>query len=764
MNKLKLVLILLTFTFFTIIITLFVRANTTPKHMTLNAPHGQVTIDRDEHLIPHINALNDDRDAFYALGYVHAEDRLWQLEFQRRVAAGRLSEIFGDQTIKQDEYLRTWGFYRAATKAWDAMDENTKEIVRAYTQGVNAYVNNHTLPMQFYLLRTKPEPWTNIDSIAWQKMMAWTLDSSWQRKIKNYWVAKETSDNKIDFYFPPYPETAQTILSDRNLSSVNLFASKKQTPNSHNNLGNAITSALKNHAQITTKIRNQLGFNDSEGKGSNAWVVSGKMTTTGKPILADDVHLALSSPSLFYLVDMRGPTLHVTGASIAGLPIIAIGHNDHIAWGVTHSYTDTQDLYIENNDTKVITRKEIIYVKGQKPIEYLVQESNHGPIISTVTEAGKINQHVAIKWVALEPNDTTAISFAKINYATNWQEFVNALQYYVSPPQNFVYADTAGNIGYYLSGKIPLRSNWVGTFPITAAQQHEWQGYIPFSQLPHTYNPPEGFIATANNKIATDHYPYSLTFRWNVPPYRVNRIVDVLQRGKVSVQNTIALQMDTSSYLWLDMKSILLSTKPRDTNSRLALAILRDWDGRFDLNSQAASIFAYWYQALLQSTSQANESLNTLDPAFLVKELNNGICYASYTKITDCQQHLSNTLAAAMTMLIREHGKQWQWSQVHHAVFEEAVIGKSKVVGWIWNRTASTAGGDYTVNVGTYEPDTMNQKMGPAYRQIIDLSNMDNSLFVIPLGERDDPLNLHYNDLLSSWVTGRYVQITDNLL
>lgn len=764
MAKLLRALFIITISLITILVGILVRANMPTKHITLNAPHGKVTIDRDKHLIPHIRALNDDRDAFYALGYVHAEDRLWQLEFQRRVAAGRLSELFGEQTIKQDEYLRTWGFYHAAEKAWDAMDEQTKEIVRAYTQGVNAYINNHSLPIQFYLLRTKPEPWTNIDSIAWQKMMAWTLDSSWQRKIKNYWVAKETSNNKIDFYFPPYSDKAHTILSDRNLSDMNLFAAKSKSIKAHTKIGGAITTAFKNHAQITTKIRNQLGFNDNEGKGSNAWVVSGKMTTTGKPILADDVHLALSSPSLFYLVDMRGPTLHVTGASIAGLPIVAIGHNDHIAWGVTHSYTDTQDLYIENNDSKLTSRKEIIYVKGQKSIEYLVQESNHGPIISNVTEAGKINQRIAIKWVALEPNDTTAMSFAKINYATNWQEFVNALEYYISPPQNFIYADKEGNIGYYLSGKIPLRSNWVGTFPVNAAEQHEWHGYIPFTQLPHTYNPPEGYIATANNKIATNHYPYSLTFRWNVPPYRVNRIVDVLHREKVSVENTMRLQMDTMSYLWLDIKSALLNTKPQDANSQIALDLLRNWDGRFDMSSKAATIFAYWYQALLQANHASNESLNTLDPVFLVKQINDGICYASYTDRTNCQQQLSTTLAVAMRKLIIEHGMNWQWSAVHHAIFEEAVIGKSKLIGWIWNRQSSTPGGDYTVNVGTYEPETMNQKIGAAYRQIIDLSNMDNSLYVIPLGERDDPLSLHYNDLLPLWVVGRYVHITDNLL
>lgn len=764
MNKLTRLLLSIFILVILVILMLFVRANTIKRHLTLIAPYGKVMIDRDDHLIPHIRALHDDRDAFYALGYVNAEDRLWQMEVQRRIAAGRLSEIFGDQTIKQDKYLRTWGFYRSAKKAWEVMDDSTKDIVRAYTSGVNAYINTHSLPIQFYLLRTKPEPWTEVDSIAWQKMMAWTLDSSWQRKIKNYWVTHETNKSKVDFYFPPYPDNAHTIVSDRDLSHNELLSMNQSHALNRKRIGRAVVTVLKQHAQITKIIRNQLGFNDAEGKGSNAWVVSGKLTTTGKPILADDVHLTLSSPSLFYLVEMRGPRLHVTGATIAGLPIVAIGHNDHIAWGVTHSYADTQDLYIEDANAKLTSRKEIIYVRGQKPIDYNVKESDHGPIISEVSDAGKINQRIAIKWAALDPNDTTVMSFAKINYATNWQDFVNALQYYVSPPQNFVYADKEGNIGYYLSGKIPRRLNWVGTFPVEPSQQYQWRGYIPFDQLPHVYNPPEGYIATANNKIVSDHYPYSLTFRWNVPPYRINRIVDVLKQQKVSVKNTIALQMDTASYLWRDVKDVLLNTQPQNADSQAALDILKKWDGRFELNSEAATIFAYWYQLLLQSDSHVNESLNSLDPLFLVEQLNKGVCYTSYTNTVDCKQHLSVTLAAATTRLIKEHGRNWAWSEVHHAVFEESVIGKSKLLGWLWNRRSATPGGDYTVNVGTYEPETMNQKMGAAYRQIIDLSNMDNSLYVIPLGERDDPFSIHYNDFLSSWVNGRYVQISDNLL
>lgn len=739
------------------IVYLFIQANSTPKELQLVGLKGGVTIRRDEYNVPHINAEASDLDAFYALGYVHAQDRLWQMEFQRRVAAGTLSEIFGAKTIRQDEYLRTWGFYRAAQQAWVSLDARTKEIVHAYTMGVNAYLQTGVLPVQFYLLRFKPKPWTDIDSIAWQKMMAWSLDTSWQRKIKNYLIARKTGTAAISKIFPPYPASGPIILSDRDLAATS-FASRKAiaAPRAEFN-EQGVDQALRKHLAMNTLVRNELGFQDREGKGSNAWVISGKMTESGKPILANDVHLQLTSPALWYLAELKGPGLHVTGGTIAGLPLVAIGHNEYIAWGVTHSYTDTQDLYIEKQGAPLRLRQETINIRGAQAETIVVRESRHGPVISDVSDAGKIGPLVAIKWPALQDGDTTVSSFVRLNYARNWNEFVAALKYYVTPPQNFLYADTRGNIGYYLPGKIPLRSGWVGTFPISADRKAEWQGYIPFQLLPHSYNPPEGYIAAANNKITSDHYPYSLTFRWNVPPYRSARINDVIRSGKASVNSMAALQADTSSYIWRDLRSTLLKTAPLDASSAKALAILGQWNGRFDVDSEGASVFAYWYQELLQSATIVDGKPAEFDPLFVVQNLQKNICYSSFTTRDNCAEYLGQSLRRAAGGLASEHGADWRWGSVHHAVFQELAIGKVKALGWLWNRSQASPGGDFTVNVGTYDPDTKDQTNGAVYRQIIDLSDFNRSLYVIPLGEQDNPFSLSYNDQLALWLSGKYI-------
>jgi penicillin G amidase len=730
---------------------LMVSANQQTPYSELSAPHGKVIIRRDNFNIPYILALHHDNDAFFALGYVHAQDRFWQMEFQRRVASGTLSEVFGEKTLKQDEYLRTWGFYRASISAWRALDPKTKQLVHAYTQGVNVYLANNKLPLPFYLLRYKPKPWTVIDSIAWQKMMAWNLDSGWQRKIQQHLVAKQVGSKQVESLFPPYPEHAPTILSHRDLQQSNLLLTHVQKSHHVPNASSTIAMpALKQHLATSQAIRNQLGFNDKEGKGSNAWVVSGKLTESGKPILANDVHLPLTSPSLWYLAELKGPTLHVVGATIPGLPLIAIGHNEAIAWGVTHSYVDTQDLYIEDEKTAFTSRDEIINVRGKASIILKVKESKHGPIISSITQAGKVDQFVAIKWVALQEGDTTVASFAKLNYARNWDEFKQALASYVSPPQNFLYADTRGNIGYYLAGRIPLRKDWVGNFPISSKEKREWEGFIPFNELPHVYNPPEGFIATANNKIVPDEYPHSLTFRWNVPPYRAQRIIDEIRRHQVNLENTKALQIDTRSYLWEALRGSLLETVPLDKASKKGLEILKQWDGQVDINSQGATLFAYWYQTLIQG----------VDPQWVVEKLQEKVCYADLTTLVDCQSHLSKTLKDAMTMLIHEQGDdsdKWRWGRVHHAVFQEAGIGKSKAIGWLWNRREPSPGGDFTVNVGTYDAITKEQTIGATYRQVIDLGDFNQSFYVIPLGQVDNPLSLRNNDQLPLWLNGGYV-------
>jgi penicillin amidase len=713
---------------------------------------GPVFIYRDSNGIPHIVAEKSDQDAFFALGFVQAQDRLWQMEFQRHVVSGTLSEIFGKKTIEADEFLRIWGFYRAAKTAWPALDIGSQSAIKHYTAGVNAEISQGHLPLQISLLHYQPKPWDTYDSIAWQKMMAWQLQSSWEKKIKNYIIAQNYGIDKIPYFMPHYPANSPTTLSAEDLIQAGLIKSPSIKTQAVKNLLPKLS--LTNILNIAQNVHAELGYLDFPSKGSNAWVVSGKLTQSGLPILANDIHLALTAPSLWYLVEMKGPTIHVIGASIPGLPAIVVGHNDHIAWGITNGYNDAQDLFIIPSHEKTKTLHEIIYVKGENPIDYNVHISSHGPIISDVTPNMKdLPIHLALEWPALKTKDTTIRSFIDLQYAKNWTSFVNALSYFVTPTQNFVYADIKGNIGYYYPGKLPVREGFSGALPVD--NKYHWSGYIPFNSLPHIYNPKKNFIATANNPAIPDIYPYSLAFRWPIPPYRIERIQDLLKNnGIFTVQKFMAFQGDNVSYFWRDLKSELLTIKPLDQLSKKGLIILQNWDGSFSVTSEAATIFAYW---LKQFNDLWPQSLafgdKWLEPLYLKEKFSD----------PRMQRYLSQSFKKAMVELIKNQGNNpinWQWGKIHKAIFNEVGLGQSKLIGWLWNRSISTAGGNYTINVGTYDPVNFSQIAGATYKQIIDMSDLSNSYYIQPLGESENIFSSFYTNFMNMWSKGEYLKMT----
>ncbi|HEV2614234.1 MAG TPA: penicillin acylase family protein [Gammaproteobacteria bacterium] len=694
---------------------------------------GDVTITRDQYGVPHIVAAKSDLDAFYALGYVHAQDRFWQMEFQRHVVQGTLSELFGTATIEKDEYLRTWGFYRAARTSWESLSPESKAIIQSYSDGVNAFLSQKKYPLQMILLNDQPKPWTNIDSIAWQKMLAWDLQNQWKSKLKNYLVEQKLGKSQIPILFPSYPKDGTTILSDEDLKQSGIYSA------------NVLTSFLN--------------IENPHDKGSNNWVVSGKWTTSGYPMLANDPHLGLQAPALWYLADIKGPTIHVVGATLPGVPGVVIGHNDHIAWGVTNVNPDTQDLYILNADSPVHVINEIIHVRGKPDVNYQVKVSDEGPIISQVTDAGKINQLVALKWSALMPDDTTVQSMLEINYANNWDEFTKALKDFVVPSQNFIYADTQGNIGYYVPGRIPIR-HWDSSFPVPDDSAHQWDGYIPFDKMPHVYNPPEGYIVSANNRVVSDHYPYYLTFRWNDPDYRAKRIVELLTANRPLDNSKFEkIQLDTVSLLWKDISPILLKTQPLDDQSKKALDLLKNWNGDASLDSTQKTIFAYWYRELEKMTPDFLAPLAKFpQPLFIQQQLESNGQYCQ-----NCSDFMSKSLQTAMQKLTYDLGndpEHWQWRKVHRAVFPELGLGTIPVLDNIWNRSISTPGGLFTVNVGTYDMQNFTQTDGASYREIIDLNNFNQSEFIQTLGQSDNIFSSHYDDYLRPWRDGKYVPMT----
>lgn len=714
--------------------------------------YGTVSIYRDNFGIPHIVAKTSDLDAFFGLGYVQAQDRLWQMVFQRHVARGTLSELFGKKTINEDKFLRAWGFFRAAKLAWKTLDPEIKKAAESYTAGVNTFIQQGHYPMIFKLLGYKPKLWTVYDSIAWQKLMAWELQNEWEYKLKNQYIFDKYGLKAIEQYFPPYPRKAPTTLSIHDLRQTGLIRNKFESiKNISTNIDHLNQVLLKSLA-FTSDLQQQLGFEDFPGKGSNAWVIAGKYTRSGKPLLANDVHLKLSAPSLWYLAELKGPHLHVYGASIPGLPAIIIGHNNHIAWGITAGYGNTQDLYVLPQNAKLQTISEVIRVKGGKPIKFDVQMSQYGPVINNVTpHMQKIHEKITIRWTALQPGDTTPEAFYKLQYAKNWTEFKQALSYYVAPTLNVIYADTDGNIGYYYAGKVPIRQGWSGE--LFASTNDRWTGYIPFKKLPHVYNPQKGVIVSANNKVAPDVYPYILSFKWKVPPFRAERVHQLLKdRNSFTVKDMMTIQNDTKSLFWESLKPIMLKAMPEDVLSRQGLNILKKWNGDFSRNSKGATIFAYWVK-----------QISVIWPKELAYGENwlSALFVKNYLK-KEISNFLANTLSKAMHNLVDERGYQenhWRWGEVHHAVFNELGVGKVPAIAWVWRRQISTPGGNYTLNVGACHSENMQQIAGPTYRQVIDLANLNDSAFIQTLGQSGNVFSRWYDDLMVMWRNGHYIKM-----
>ena len=613
---------------------------------------GRVEIVRDADAIPHIFAA-DKLDALFGLGFVHAQDRLWQMEFQRRVGHGRLSEVLGSATIKQDRFLRTVGFGRAAKSAWDRLPDTAKAQVNAYVAGVNAFIDSHKgsrLPPEFSILRFTPEPWTGPDVLAWVKMMAWDLSANYSTELLRRDIAAQVGVTRMRELLPPYPPDGLNIVSPDNADvspSTTTTTSRQPTIVSFNRAfesdrgARGFGSDSGARAPWTEAFNNALGSSSPalsdfllggggavEGLGSNNWVVDGTMTASGKPLLANDPHLGAQIPSVWYLAHITAGDFDVIGATLPGTPAVAIGRNRFIAWGETNMFADVQDLYREHLDAtgKMVEFKgnwepleqmdETIRVKGGSDVHIGVRISRHGPLVSDAINANNADtaadsgvappsplEPLAFRWTALDRDDSTIVAFFNLSEARNWTEFAAALKDFVVPSQNFVYADGDGHIGYYAPGRIPIRAAGDGLLPAegwTGAM--EWTGWIPFDALPHAYDPPAHFIVTANNRPEPPSYPYALGFDYH-EPYRAQRITDLLKdRSGLTADDFAAIQADTLSlHARTLLPALLAHVRPQTEEAAEAVRRLREWNFNAAAGSREAAIFEAWFLRLAPS-------------------------------------------------------------------------------------------------------------------------------------------------------------------
>lgn len=750
----------------------WLRATSEPQragNVDLTGLGGRVQVTRDAWGVPHIRAQTDE-DAVFALGFVHWQDRAWQMDFQRRVAQGRLAEVLGEAALPQDRFLRTWGFQRAAQSALPALDARSRRLIAAYTAGVNAAQGRGKTALEFRILGYTPEAWQDVDTVSWSKLMAFDLGGNYDDEVMNARVARRLGAGGLDQVTAPYPANGPTILSADEVGAQSAAPQTGATSDAPR-LPDTPSLPVETVAALRAHLRaaEALGMQHVPGKGSNDWVIAGSRTATGKPILADDPHLALTAPMLWYLADVQGSELKAIGASIPGLPAIVIGRNARVAWGVTNMNPDVQDLYVEPEGARLTSRQEVIRVKGQADVTITVRESEHGPVISD-NGGGGLNfadagPRVALKWTALQPGDTTMDAFLGLNYAQNWPDFTRALSRYVGPSQNFVYADVDGNTGYYAPGRVPIREGWDGSLPVPGDGSREWRGFIPFGELPHTFNPADGLVVTANNKVVPDGYPYLLgnTRNW-AEPYRARRITDLLTATpKLSVADVQRTQLDTRSLVWADFRPILLATKPGSDRARQALGTLQGWDGNMTTGSVGALLFEAWLMQLQEMASDELNDATVMNSLSVLNQLRGGGELCAQGGQGDCAALLTRTLDAAITDLQARLGDDmtgWTYGTLHQVASNHRAFGKVSALAWLFNHHAPTPGGTNTVNVARPEHGTYAQTHGASYRQIVDLSDPDRSLYIGSLGQAGSPLAPHATDQMNRWIGGQYLPMS----
>ncbi len=733
-----------------------------------------VEILRDHYGIPHIHAQSMG-DASFALGFVHAQDRLWQMEMNRRIAAGRLSEVVGAGGLETDRFLRTLGVRRVSESNLKVLDAETRALLEAYAAGVNAFIaSGPVLPLEFWLTGARPEPWTPADSVAWIKMMAWDLGGNWRNEILRMQLSKTLPLARIQEFVAPYPGEAPPEITDLKTLYGSLERGSVQLAE---DLGRLV--ALAPGAS-------------PDGLGSNNWVVSGARSESGKPLLANDPHLGLTAPPVWYFAHISVPGMNIIGATLPGVPAVVLGRNDRFAWGFTNTGPDVQDLYLEKLDSaggylapegprqfQVI--EETIKVKGAEPERLRVRISRHGPVISDVSRVAQDSAPrghvVAFAWTALAEDDLTLQAALKIARARDWTGFLAAARDFHSPQQNMVYADRDGNIGFVAAGRVPVRkpeNDLKGQAPAPGwLAKYDWAGYIPFEELPQAYNPMDGVLVTANQKITPPGYTRFVGAEWQ-PPYRAERIKSLLEAApKHSVQSFARIQADVVSLAARELLPKLLATRPRSEEAKGALALLAKWDGAMVADRPEPLIAWGWWRELARGL-YADElgpafRANWLARATFVAKVLSGEAAAWCDDVRtpaaeSCEELLAVSLEAALADLRKRHGSDmagWRWGPAHGARHEHRPFGRQPLLARLFDIDVPSPGDAYTVNVGR---NNLNDEERPfanrhaaSLRALYDLAQPENSLYIHSGGQSGNRLSPHYAAFSEAWAKNEYI-------
>ena len=730
---------------------------------------------RDRHGVPHIYA-DSLRDANFVLGYVHAQDRLWQMEMNRRIGAGRLSELFGPASVDTDRFLRTLGIQRVARATLENLDASTRELFDAYAAGVNAFLagNDKPLPPEFVLLGIRPEPWSPVDSLAWIKMMAWDLSGSWRPELLRMQLAGRFSTQQTQEFLPPYPGDAPVRL-----------------PN--------LTTLYAGLADAASKIAAAAPEQPPEGVGSNNWVVAGRRSGSGKPLLANDPHLGLTAPAVWYFAHLDSPEARMIGSTLPGVPMVVLGRNERIAWGFTNTGPDVQDLYIERLDPRdaalydtpsgkqrFVTVNEVIKIKGQPDLALAVRISRHGPIISDAfADAAKAmpkGYALAFAWTALREDDLSARALTRLGSARDWEGFLAVLEDFHSPQQNVVYADVDGNIGFVAPGRVPLRradNDLKGLAPAPGWEaKYDWQGFIPFEELPRQFNPASGSIASANEKITPPGYRHWITAQWE-PPFRARRIAELLAaRPLHDPASFAAMQADVRSLYARDVLPLLLAAPPANDAGRRVASMLAHWDGEM-LKARAEPLIVNAWLRELTRLVYADElgelfAANwTERPVFMLNVLRDVDGQSRWCddirtpQRETCNQMIARALDLALADLGRRYGADmanWHWGEAHVAVSDHRPFSKQAWLAPMFELRQKVSGDTWTLDVGRGVPGNETEPFAARHaaslRALYDLSDLDHSLFMFSSGQSGNPFSPFYRNLNAAWADVEYLPMS----
>jgi penicillin amidase len=769
----------------------------------LDAP---VEVYRDSFGIPHIYASTS-HDLFFAQGYVHAQDRFWQMDFWRHIGSGNLSELLGEGLLETDQFLRTLGFARVAQQELDTFDSTSKTILDSYSEGVNAYLEGHQgadLSLEYLVLKAvnpdyQPEPWTPLHSMTWGKSMAWDLGGNMSGEIEKALLLGALTPEQVAELVPPYPADKPVIVPGFDLSADQ--ASGKETAE------NQFAALL----DLSRKTRDKFALLDEVlgprgiGIGSNSWAISGAKSATGKPLLANDPHLGAQMPAIWYEVGLhcteRGEDCpyQVTGFSFAGVPGVIIGHNENIAWGFTNVGPDVQDLYIEKINPQNPNQYEVngewvdmdlvqeqIKLPGGETQDLTVRYTRHGPIISDTsyleedfTSAAGIdlpeNYALALRWTALEPYHLFRAIW-RFNRAVDWEDFREGARDFQAPAQNLLYADVQGNIGYQMPGKIPIRAKGDGSVPVPGwTDEYEWVGYIPFEELPHSFNPPEGFIVTANNAVVAQDYPYLITTVF-AHGYRAQRIVDMIEEapGPIDIAYMQKMQGDNMDLNAENLVPILLEI-PVGIENEQYRRMLEDWDYQADMDSAQAALFEVFWKNLMEITFQDELPEDAMPGggsrwfevfADLVEDTENEWWdIPSTTPVEDRDFIFNMAFSAAVEELkgrLGGNAEQWTWGDLHTLTLVNQSLGSTGIalIDGLFNRGAyRVSGGTAIVNATGWSATSEKlYAVGglPSMRMIVDLSDLSNSLTIHTTGQSGHAYHNHYTNMVDPWRNIQY--------